>query len=87
MACLLGAGLHLLGQLDLLLRGQQVDPADLLEVHPDRVVEGDRADHFDLGQRLLVVGLLFGLAVGRDLDTHLLEGRGDPHETIRIPLD
>ena len=87
VARLFRAGLHLLGKLNLLLGGQQVDSADLLEVHPDRVVEGNRADHLDLGQLLLIVRILLRFAVGGNLDAHLLEGSGNSHEAIRIPLN
>ena len=87
MACLFRAGFHLLGQLNLFLRSQQVDATDLLQVHPDRVVEGHRADHFDLGKGFLLVGVLFGLAVGGHRDSHLLEDRGNANEAVGIALD
>jgi len=87
MARLLGAGLHLLGQFDLLLGGQQIDAPDLLEVHPDGVVEGHRTDNLDLGEGFLLVIFGLGLSVGRDLDTHLLEDGRDANEAIGIALD
>src|SRR5713226_3036908 len=41
-------GLDRLGQLDLVLGREQADARDLLEVHADRVVEGDRIHHLDV---------------------------------------
>ena len=58
-----------LGQDDLFLGGQQGDLADLLEVHPDRVVDADHvgADGLEvLGGRLLdLLGVELGRRVGR----------------------
>ena len=52
------AQLDRLGQDDLLLRGEQGDLADLLEVHPDRVVDPDHVRGERLGLQLLGGGLL-----------------------------
>ena len=58
-----------LGQDDLFLGGQQGDLADLLEVHPDRVIDADHvgADGLEvLGGRLLdLLGVELGRAFGR----------------------
>src|SRR5919108_3709955 len=52
--CLMrAAGLDRLRQLDLVLGGEERDPADLLQVHPYRVVERDRVHHFDVHQELV----------------------------------
>ena len=60
-----------LGQDDLFLGGQQGDLADLLEVHPDRVVDPDHVggDGLELlGGRLLdLLGVELGRRVGRQL--------------------
>ena len=87
MACLFRAGLHLLGQLNLFLRSQQVDATDLLQVHPDRVVEGHGADHLDLGEDFLFVLVLLGRGVGCNGNAHLLEDRHDPHEAVCVTLN
>ena len=67
-----------LGQDDLFLGGQQGDLADLLEVHPDRVVDPDHvgADRLEvLGRRLLDLGRVeLGRRVGRQLRSGI--GRG-----------
>src|SRR5438128_5651105 len=87
MACLFRAGFHLLRQLNLFLSREQVDASNLLEVHPDRVVEGHRADHLDLREDFLFILVLLGLGVRRDRDAHFLEGRGDAHEAVCVTLD
>ena len=60
-----------LGQDDLFLGGQQGDLADLLEVHPDRVIDADHvgADGLEvLGGRLLdLLGVELGRPLGREL--------------------
>ena len=60
-----------LGQDDLFLGGQQGDLADLLEVHPDRVIDADHvgADGLEvLGGRLLdLLGVELGRPLGRQL--------------------
>src|SRR6202022_3532636 len=56
------------------------------QVHPDRVIEGDRVHHLDLHLHV-VVGVLFVLEVAgrvRDLDTYLLEGAKDPEHLLRF---
>ena len=60
-----------LGQDDLFLGGQQGDLADLLEVHPDRVVDPDHVggDRLELlGRGLLdLLGVELGRGIGRQL--------------------
>jgi hypothetical protein len=74
------AGLDRLGQRHLLLGFEQGDPADLLEVHPDRVIERDRVHHLDGGDQVIVDlhdFLEVLLPVG-DLDPHVAEDIEDP---------
>ena len=65
------AELDRLGQDDLFLGGQQGDLADLLEVHPDRVVDPDHVgrDRLELlgGGLLDLLGVELGGRVGRQL--------------------
>ena len=58
------ARVHSLGQLDLLLRGQQVDLADLLQIHPYRVIGAEGVHHGVGVHHLLLVDLLHGLQRG-----------------------
>ena len=53
----------MLGQLDLLLRGQQIDLADLLEVHAHRVVDAEGV-HQGIGVHDLLFGNLLDLLDG-----------------------
>ena len=58
------ACVHSLGQLDLLLRGQQVDLADFLQIHPHRII-GSEGVHHGVGvHHLLLIDLLHGLQRG-----------------------
>ena len=78
-----------LGQLDLVVGGEQADAPDLLEVHADRVVERDRVHHLDVDQHLVVDLLdLFEvlLAVG-DLDPDLFEGGEDAEDLVGLGVD
>ena len=63
----LGARPHGLGQVDLLIGGEQVDLADLLQIHPHRVVGAEGVHHgvgvHDLFLRQLLDGLNGGLHV------------------------
>src|SRR5713226_3617915 len=82
-------GLDGLRQLDLVVRRQQAHPTDLLEVHPDRVVQRDGVHHLDVEEHLVVDLLdLFEilLAVG-DLDADLFERGEDPEDLIRLGVD
>ena len=74
-----------LGQDDLFLGGQQGDLADLLEVHPDRVIDADHvgADGLEvLGGRLLD---LLGVELGRPFERQL--GRGVDGAVLGDDLD
>ena len=84
-----GLGLDRLGELDLVVGGEQADAPDLLEVHAHRVVERDRVHHLDVEQHLVVDLLdLFEvlLAVG-DLDPDLLEGGEDAEDLVGLRVD
>jgi hypothetical protein len=80
------AGLDPLGEVDLVRRREQADPADLFQVHPHRVVEGDRVHHLDLHRHVLVGGVLVVEVPGvvGDLDPHVLEDGEDPEDLVRI---
>ncbi len=82
------AGLDRLGQLDLVGGGQEGDPADLLEVHPDRVVERDRVHHLDVDQELVVdlLDLFEVLVAVGDLDPDLFEGVEDTEDLLGLRL-
>ena len=58
------ARIHGLSQLDLLIRGQQVDLTDLLQVHPNRIVGAEGVHHGVGIHHLLLVDLLHGLQRG-----------------------
>ena len=58
------AGPHVLGQLNLLLGGQQIDLADLLEVHAHRVVDAEGV-HQGIGVHDLLFGNLLNFLDGR----------------------
>ncbi len=70
------AELDRLGQDDLLLGGQQGDLADLLEIHPDGIVDPDhvRGERLELlGGRLLELGRVeLGRGIGRQDDARRL---------------
>ena len=73
----------------LLLGLEQRDAADLLEVHANRVVEGDGVDRLGLGDELLV-DLVDGLEVlvaVADLDPHLAKDMEDPLQMIGLDID
>ena len=78
--------LDALGDLDLLLAGQQRHLAHLLEVHPHRVVE----DVVLRGARFLLLGLLLALLVAVDLlriedvDLEVLEDGDDVLDVLRV---
>ena len=81
------AGAHGLGQIDLLIRGQQGDLADLLQIHPHRIVDGE-AVHQGVGVHQLLflhLGDLLGgglvirqvrqqRVIGADVDVQCLQG-------------
>jgi hypothetical protein len=81
------AELDRLGEVDLFLRGEQGDLADLLEVHADRVVDADEVRRQDRCDRVLALQLLGlflffldlrprGRALGlEDLDVVVVERR------------
>src|SRR2546423_3747104 len=82
-------GLDRLRQLDLVVRRQQRDAPDLLQVHAHRVVQGDRVHHLDVEEHLVVDLLhLFEvlLAVG-DFDPDLLERGEDPEDLVWLGVD
>ncbi len=74
-----------LGQVDLVLGLQQRDPADLLEVHPNRVVQGDgigfRRQHIFVG----LLGIEVLVAV-RDDDPHLPEDDEEPLHLVGVGI-
>ena len=73
--------LHSLGQLDLIGRVEQRDLADLLEVHPDRIIDADPFEGLEHGLGLfLVVGPLLGLL--RVVDHLDLEIDKDPVDAV-----
>ena len=75
--------------MDLLLGLEERDPTDLLEVHPNRVVQGDGVDRLGLGDELLV-DLVDGLEVlvaVADLDAHLSEDVEDSLQMIGLDVD
>jgi len=82
------AGFDRLGEGDLLLGFQQGDPPDLLEVHPDRVIEGDRVHHLDGGDQVIIDldDFLEVLLAIRDLDPHVAEDIEDSEELVGIEL-
>gem|GEM_PF-6825741 len=59
-----GARAHVLGQGDLLLRGEQIDFADLLQIHAHRVIRAEGVHHGVGVHQLLVGDLLHGLQGG-----------------------
>ena len=73
---------------DLLLGAEECHAADLLEVHPHRVVERHRVDGLGGGHQLFVVldHLEVLVAVG-DLDPHLAEGVEDALQVIGLDID
>ena len=58
------AGPHVLGQGDLLLGGEQIDLADLLQIHAHRVVRAEGVHHGVGVHQLLVGDVLHGLQGG-----------------------
>ena len=83
-----------LGQDDLFLGGQQGDLADLLEVHPDRVVDADHVgtDGLEvLGGRLLdllgvELGRPFGRQARRGIDRPVLGHDLHAHDAVFLGL-
>ena len=95
------AGAHLLGQHDLLLRGQERHLADLLEVHAHRIVDGEAVhqgvgvnqllllDALDLAERRLhVVGdLRQDVLLTADLNGQGLQGVVELLHLVAVQLD
>jgi len=81
-----GLGLDRLGELDLIVGGEQADAPDLLEVHAHRVVQRDRIHHLDVEQHLVVdlLDLLEVLLAVGDLDPDLLERGEDAENLVRL---
>jgi hypothetical protein len=53
---------------------QEGDPSDLLEVHPDRVIEGEGVDRLSVDHRVVCIVTLFEVSIDvADLDAHLPE--------------
>src|SRR5256712_2302477 len=78
--------LHALGQIDLLLRGEERDLPDLLEVHPDRVI-----DRHTLRLTRLLLFLAFALLLGllgifNDVDALLQEHGIDAVDELDVLL-
>src|SRR2546428_242828 len=78
--------LHALGQVDLLLGGEERDLPDLLEVHPDRVIDRD-APRLGRLFLLLALALLLGLlGVFDDIDPLLQEHGIDAVDELDVLL-
>ncbi len=82
-------GLDGLGELDLVIGGEQRDAADLLQVHAHRVVERDRVHHLDVEQHLVVdlLDLLEVLLAVGDLDPDFLERGEDAEDLVGLGVD
>ncbi len=96
------AGAHVLGQLDLLVGGEQIHLADLLEVHPHRVVDAEGVHqrigihHLLLGELLNLVELLQGghdivsqlgqIVVAHGVDAQVLQGIVDLVHLVALQI-
>ena len=96
------AGPHILGQLDLLIGSEQIHLADLLEVHPHRVVDAEGVHqrigihHLLLGELLNLVELLQGghdiigqlgqIVVAHGVDAQVLQGIVDLVHLVALQI-